>query len=266
MEIPEKNTIDERFLERLRMKRLKQATESEIFNLEKENETIVETSYQLDPVYFVKDSESNAISTFNDQDYYQNEINKESIHSNYENQEYAEESSIEEAGFLQDAEKEIGLPLEENLNKRDEFLTFVHHDFQFTENILENDFNQKDEKDIPFQSDTVENMQVETGLANDNRHPNEIYRATVQQILEGKKKEFIILGYETINEDLLWQYLIEKTWKRAKETYRLHQVVADIYTIRPNDFMNHATVEVFKKSEPKSRQFSLNMESLKGLF
>ncbi|MDF2558439.1 MAG: post-transcriptional regulator [Bacillales bacterium] len=99
-------------------------------------------------------------------------------------------------------------------------------------------------------------------------HPNESFRSTVHSILESKKREFTILGYESVNEDLLWQYLIEKKWRRVKEPYRLHQVVADIYTIRPNDFMNYATVEVFKKSEPRSRtkEFSIDKESLKGLF
>jgi hypothetical protein len=263
MEIPEKNYIDERFLERLRKQRLKQASELENFDSENGNETIVETSHHLDPIYFAKDSECDEVSTFDHSDYYQND---KTLISKIENQENAEDISIEMVGFLQEEVKENGDLLEGKLNNRDDFFTLSHPDLQHNEKMVENEFNRTVETVIEVQSELVEQLENETINANDNRHPNEIYRASVQQILEGKKREFIILGYETINEDLLWQYLIEKTWKRAKEAYRLHQVVADIYTIRPNDFMNHATVEVFKKSEPKSRHFSLNIESLKGLF
>lgn len=348
METPEKNFIDEHFLERLRKQRLKQAEDIE--NERTKSETADQTNeipssdiptvnptnnWQNDVSFKINDSEVieeshlrsddflHKFNTFDnvirysfgtdlrneEEDSYENDVFvqhegsyenelKNSFETNlrsveedsYENKEfYQSEKGFEGEihQFLNTVLSSKGDSLFKNEGKDEQVDKIItdpaivseknNDDAEFAYQIKDyqnnrfNDSNLQKEESNELEdklSGDAELNDEENPKNNGGDHPNVSFRSTVQPILESKKREFNILGYDSVNEDLLWKYLIEKKWKKVKEPYRLHQVVADVYTIRPNDFMNYATVEVFKKSEPRSRtkEFTLDKDSLKGLF
>lgn len=306
MEIPEKNLIDEHFLERLRMQRLKQAAEYKNATKNSGNEAIIEKSNDQKEVSFIeKESDKIEESPLRSEDFLHkfntfDNVIRFSFNESLGNE---EKNSYESEGILQ-----TGQTFENDMNQyltsllRNEEEVSVKREVYFeqekngtSETKFSIDSNNRNDVESPNGNEDIQqNIEIDECIhpievdnvledtctddcdllltdklqRDEDVHPNESFRVTVQPILENKAREFNILGYESVNEDLLWKYLIEKTWKRAKEPYRLHQVVADIYTIRPNDFMNHATVEVLKKSEPRNRskEFSIDIESLRGLF
>lgn len=74
----------------------------------------------------------------------------------------------------------------------------------------------------------------------------ERFKKEVQPALKSKVEEFKILDYGKLTEEDLWDYLLNKKWKRPKEDVHLFEIVADILSIQPGEFMNYATVEAFK--------------------
>ena len=45
-------------------------------------------------------------------------------------------------------------------------------------------------------------------------HIYDQYRSQVKPVLTSKIEEFQLLGYDTIKEDELWEYLTNKKWKK----------------------------------------------------
>ena len=81
----------------------------------------------------------------------------------------------------------------------------------------------------------------------EGQHPNEQYRNQVKPALKSKIDELNMLGYGDITEQQLWNYLVNKKWKKETSEFRLFEVVADIMSINPGAFMNYATMEAFKQ-------------------
>jgi hypothetical protein len=89
----------------------------------------------------------------------------------------------------------------------------------------------------------------------------EYLRKQVGPALQSKLEEFQLLGYDKITEPQLWDFLIKKKWKKAKEEINLHEVIQDIMSVKVSEYMSFATVEAFKVPE-----FSLdNEDDLKEL-
>jgi hypothetical protein len=80
----------------------------------------------------------------------------------------------------------------------------------------------------------------------ESRHSYEAYRNQVTPALNSKREEFEMLGYGSVSEQQLWDFLVQKKWKKQKEDIRLYEIVAEIMAVQPGEFMNHATVEAFK--------------------
>lgn len=80
-------------------------------------------------------------------------------------------------------------------------------------------------------------------------HEYDRYRSQVQPALKSKLDEFRLLGYETINEQALWNYLTKKKWRKVQEDIKLYEVVQDIMSVNVGEYMNFATIEAFKKTE-----------------
>lgn len=80
-------------------------------------------------------------------------------------------------------------------------------------------------------------------------HEYEHFRIQVKPALGSKLDEFRLLGYDTILEKGLWEYLIRKKWKKAKEDIKLYQIVQDILSVKVSDYMNFATIEALKTPE-----------------
>ena len=79
------------------------------------------------------------------------------------------------------------------------------------------------------------------------KHPAEMYKDHLRPFLYSKLEEFKILGYDDVEHESLWSYLIHKKWKQKKEL-PLHELAGNILSVKIGDFMNYATVEAFKSS------------------
>lgn len=80
-------------------------------------------------------------------------------------------------------------------------------------------------------------------------HLYDHYRIQVQPALQSKMEELYLLGYGTVMESQLWSFLTKKKWKRPKEEIRLYEIVQEILSLDPGEFMNFQTVEALKSSE-----------------
>ncbi len=49
------------------------------------------------------------------------------------------------------------------------------------------------------------------------KHPAEMYKDHLRPFLYSKLEEFKILGYDDVEHESLWSYLIHKKWKQKKE-------------------------------------------------
>ncbi len=75
------------------------------------------------------------------------------------------------------------------------------------------------------------------------------FRSQVRPALESKLAEFRVLGYDSISESALWDFLVKKKWKKVTEELKLHEVVQDIFSIKVSDYISYATVEAYKADE-----------------
>lgn len=92
-------------------------------------------------------------------------------------------------------------------------------------------------------------------------HAYERFRNDVKPALKSKIEELSLLGYGTIHEQQLWDFLINKKWKRVKEDIKLFEIVEEVMSIKAGEYMNYASVEALKLTE-----FSFdNEEDLKEL-
>ncbi len=79
-----------------------------------------------------------------------------------------------------------------------------------------------------------------------HEHMYEQFRKNVRPAIKSKLEELEMLGYGAVTEKEVWDYLLNKKWKKPKEDAHLFEIVADILAIKPGEFMNYATVEAFK--------------------
>lgn len=87
-------------------------------------------------------------------------------------------------------------------------------------------------------------------------HEYDRFRQIVGPALTSKLEEFEILGYDTIKEQDLWNFLTRKKWRKCKEEIHLYELVQDIMSVQIGVYMNFATVEAFKEAD-----FSFNDEA-----
>ena len=80
-------------------------------------------------------------------------------------------------------------------------------------------------------------------------HINDDVRREVQLVLQSKLEEFSLLGYEQVSENELWNFLLQKKWRKINEPKLIHEIVADIMSIKVGEFFNYATIEAFKDAE-----------------
>ncbi|WP_338470367.1 post-transcriptional regulator [Niallia sp. XMNu-256] len=70
----------------------------------------------------------------------------------------------------------------------------------------------------------------------------------IRPVLQSKVEEFILLGYDSVTEQDIWDYLVNKKWKKDKVDLMLFEVVQEIFSLKIGDFMNYTTVEALKES------------------
>ncbi len=80
-------------------------------------------------------------------------------------------------------------------------------------------------------------------------HEFERFRNQVIPALKSKVEELSLLGYGTVREEQLWEFLTHKKWKKVKEDKKLYEIIDDILSVKPGEYMNYASVEALKLSE-----------------
>lgn len=65
----------------------------------------------------------------------------------------------------------------------------------------------------------------------------------LQEILESKRDEFHMLGYDGASIDEIWGCVISKY---KKEWPQFHQIVNDVYSLKPMGFMNWLTLNAYQ--------------------
>ncbi|MCP3741201.1 post-transcriptional regulator [Rossellomorea sp. BNER] len=81
---------------------------------------------------------------------------------------------------------------------------------------------------------------------NGNEHPYLHYYDMLYPALKSKVEEFEVLGYKDATISSLWTYLLKKKWKKTNGHPRLFQLVSDILSVKPGEYMNFETVEAFR--------------------
>ncbi|WP_462412348.1 post-transcriptional regulator [Neobacillus sp. Marseille-QA0830] len=82
------------------------------------------------------------------------------------------------------------------------------------------------------------------------------FRTQVQPAMVSKLEEFRLLGYDSVSESGLWDFLTKKKWRKVTDEVKLYQIVDDILSVKIGDYMNFAAIESYKTSE-----FSLDDEN-----
>jgi len=78
-----------------------------------------------------------------------------------------------------------------------------------------------------------------------SKHPVEFYKKQVEPALQSKMEEFRIFGYDRVSLQEVWNCLEKKKWKK-KEDKLLHEVVADILSLKVSEYMSYLTIEAYK--------------------
>ncbi|KYG36188.1 post-transcriptional regulator [Priestia endophytica] len=77
-------------------------------------------------------------------------------------------------------------------------------------------------------------------------------RRIVEPAMRSKMEEFRLFGYEEVTEEIVWQFLQQKKWKKRKiEELKLYELVNDILAVKISEVMNFMTMEVFKNDRAK---------------
>jgi hypothetical protein len=79
-----------------------------------------------------------------------------------------------------------------------------------------------------------------------NQHPYDRFYDSLEPALSSKVEEFEILGYGKANVERLWAYLTKKKWKKPEMDVKLFQLVNDVLTVKPGEYMNFETVEAYR--------------------
>jgi hypothetical protein len=80
-------------------------------------------------------------------------------------------------------------------------------------------------------------------------HQYEQFRKLVEPAIQSKAEELSILGYGVYQEDQIWSFLISKKWKKPKSEIRLYEIIDDILSMKPGEFMSFQTIEALKSAQ-----------------
>ncbi|WP_431027318.1 post-transcriptional regulator [Lysinibacillus sp. LZ02] len=93
--------------------------------------------------------------------------------------------------------------------------------------------------------------------------PYESLYRKMQLVLQSKLEEFELYEYDAITMEQLWQYCVEKKWrKKVVEELPLHVVVSTIFSITPSELLNHVQI---KELQFNDGIIDLNAEDLEAL-
>lgn len=86
----------------------------------------------------------------------------------------------------------------------------------------------------------------------------------VQIILQNKIEEFHYLGYTEITERDLWNYCIDKMWRKEDiQNLRLHQIASGIFNVSGSEIIQYQQLQGLKQS---SFDMKISEDDFKNLF
>jgi Post-transcriptional regulator len=77
----------------------------------------------------------------------------------------------------------------------------------------------------------------------------ESFRNKVEPALLSKQEEFLLLGYDNVSQDNIWNFLLKKKWRKGNAEIKLFEVVQSILSLKVGEFINYMTVEALKDAE-----------------
>jgi hypothetical protein len=86
-------------------------------------------------------------------------------------------------------------------------------------------------------------------------HDYDSFFETVRPALQSKQEEFKLLGYDSVSEMDIWDYLVKKKWIKEKADPKTSKIVQGILSLKVGEFMNFKAVEALKDTS-----FSLENE------
>lgn len=93
--------------------------------------------------------------------------------------------------------------------------------------------------------------------------PHEQIFNEVQLVLQSKIDEFKYFKYDVITIRELWDYCIEKKWRKMKvEEIPLHDIVSTIFSISASEVLGHSQIKQFKENQTL---VEINMEEFQEL-
>ena len=79
-----------------------------------------------------------------------------------------------------------------------------------------------------------------------NQHPYDRFYESLVPALVSKVEEFEVLGYGKADTDRLWAYLTKKKWKKPEVDVKFFQLVSDVLTVKPGEYMSFETIEAYR--------------------
>ncbi|XXM73607.1 post-transcriptional regulator [Lysinibacillus sphaericus] len=79
-----------------------------------------------------------------------------------------------------------------------------------------------------------------------NQHPYDRFYDSLVPALSSKVEEFELLGYGRADIERLWAYLTKKKWKKPEVHVKTYQLVSDVLTVKPGEYMSFETVEAYR--------------------
>ncbi|BAD76868.1 hypothetical conserved protein [Geobacillus kaustophilus HTA426] len=76
---------------------------------------------------------------------------------------------------------------------------------------------------------------------------NRKLREQLMPALESKCDEFRLLGYTQVTMDGLWECLCSRKWKHRPAEKKLHELVSDIFSLSPSEYMMFLTMRSYKQ-------------------
>jgi hypothetical protein len=78
------------------------------------------------------------------------------------------------------------------------------------------------------------------------QHPYDRYYVSLELALISKVEEFEVLGYGKATVESLWLYLTKKKWKKPNQDVMFFELVNDVLTVKPGEYMSFETVEAYR--------------------
>lgn len=75
------------------------------------------------------------------------------------------------------------------------------------------------------------------------------WRNDIELVLEIKRNEFQMLGYEKTTSDDIWNCLITTVWKNSNPQKRLHEVVSEVLNLQITAYMTYLTMGIYQDND-----------------